>query len=88
MGPGGCSEPGRTWPVAGPHVAIVSSAELAAQPGAPLSPDYWVNRRPGESWQTYRVRRQIEALEAKAVAHEEAAARLWAEAAQLRQAGG
>ena len=88
MGPGGCDEPGRTWPVAGPHVAIVSSAELAAQPGAPLSADYWVNRLPGEPWTAYRVRRQIEALEAKAVAHEEAAARLWAEAAQLRQAGG
>ena len=88
MGPGGCGEPGRTWPVAGPHVAIVSSAELAAQPGAPLSADYWVNRLPGEPWTAYRVRRQIEALEAKAVTHEEAAARLRAEAAQLRQAAG
>jgi len=88
MGPGGCDEPGRTWPVAGPHVAIVSSAELAAQPGAPLSADYWVNRLPGEPWTAYRVRRQIEALEAKAVTHEEAAARLRAEAAQLRQAAG
>jgi hypothetical protein len=81
MGPGGCAEPGR------PQVAIVSSAELAAQPGAPLSADYWVNRRPGETWTAYRVRRQIEALEARAVAHEEAAARLWAEAAQMRQLG-
>jgi hypothetical protein len=75
-------------PVAGPRVAIVSSAELAAQPGAPLSADYWVNRLPGEPWTAYRVRRQIEALEAKAVTHEEAAARLREQAAQLRQAAG
>jgi len=84
MGPGGCDEPGRTWPVAGPHVAIVSSAELAAQPGAPLTADYWVNRLPGEPWTAYRVRRQAEALDARATEHEETARRLRAQAAQLR----
>lgn len=42
--------------------AIVSSAELFSQPpaGAPLTADYWVNRRDGESYQAYKHRRGIE----------------------------
>jgi hypothetical protein len=88
MGPGGCGEPGRTWPVAGPHVAIVSSAELAAQPGAPLAADYWVNRLPGEPWTAYRVRRQAEDAERRAAGHEAHALHLRAEAGLMRLAAG
>lgn len=43
-----------------PRVAIVSSAEL--EPGAPLSPDYYVNRKPSETYPAYKNRREIERL--------------------------
>ena len=39
--------------------AIVSSAELAAQPGAPLTADYWVNRLDDETYEEYKRRRWI-----------------------------
>jgi hypothetical protein len=67
-----------------PRIAIVSSAELAAQPGAPLSADYWVNRLPGETWPAFKLRRQLEDLERRAKGHDMAAVRLRAEAARLR----
>jgi hypothetical protein len=67
---------------AGPKVVIVSSAEIAEQDT--LSADYWVNRRPGESWTDFRVRRQIEALLDRAERHETIAAKARADAARLR----
>jgi hypothetical protein len=80
MGPGGMSD----QPAEGPKIAIVSSAELAEQPGAPLNADYWVNREPGESWTAYRVRRQAEDAERRAAGHEATALHLRAEAASMR----
>jgi hypothetical protein len=65
-----------------PKVAIVSSAEVAEQDT--LSADYWVNRLDGESYPAFRVRREIEDLEAVAERHERRAAVLRAEAARLR----
>lgn len=45
-------------------VAIISGAELASQPGAPLDPEYWATRRPGETYRAWRVRVQtMEQLE-------------------------
>jgi hypothetical protein len=41
MGPGYGRDVGRE---PGPKVAIVSSAEIAATPGQPLSADYWLHR--------------------------------------------
>jgi hypothetical protein len=81
MGPG-------DWPVAGPHVAIVSSADVAAEPGRPLGADYWTQREPGESWTRFRVRRQVEDAERRAATHEGHALHLRAEAAAMRLAGG
>jgi hypothetical protein len=71
-----------------PRVAIVSSSEFAAQPGAPLNADYYVNREPGESWAAFRVRRQAEAAEDRAESHEGHAYRLRVEAAAMRNAAG
>lgn len=87
MGPGGCDEPGRTWPVRGPKVAIVSSAEIDEQ-GGTLNADYWVNREPGETARQFRVRRQAEAAEDRATSHEGHALHLRAEAAAMRLAAG
>jgi len=79
---------GEPQPAEHPRVAIVSSSEFAAQPGAPLSADYWVNREPDESWTAFRVRRQAEAAEDRAVSHEGHAHQLRAEAADMRAAAG
>jgi hypothetical protein len=76
MGPGGMPEPG-------PKVAIVSSAEIAEQDT--LSADYWVNRLPGEAYTAFRVRRELEDLERRAQVHDQAAAKLRAQADQLRE---
>jgi hypothetical protein len=46
--------------------AIVSSAEVFGQPGVPLSADYWVNRRDGESYPDYKRRQAAGAELAKA----------------------
>ena len=73
-------------PVRGPAVAIVSSAELGEQ--NTFSADYFVNREPGESWSQFRVRRQAEAAEDRAVSHEGHALHLRAEAAAMRLGAG
>jgi hypothetical protein len=76
MGPGGLSEPG-------PKVAIVSSREIDEQ--GTLNAEYWVTRKPGESYPAWKHRRTIEDIERRAANHEQAAARLHAEAARLRE---
>jgi hypothetical protein len=72
--------PGTPPPEGGPQVAIISSAELHAT----WSADYFVNRLPGETWTAFRVRREIEDLERRAQAHDEAAAKLRAKIETLR----
>lgn len=67
--------------------AIVSMSEIAAQPGAPLSAEYWVNRLPGESWPAYQRRRKIEELTARAGRFEARAQRLREQAAVLQNEG-
>lgn len=62
-------------------------ADIAAQPGAPLSADYWVNRHPGESWPAFQRRREAEELERRARNHEAAARKLRRAARQARSAG-
>lgn len=83
------ADPTGTLPVTirteGPRVAIISSAELATQPGAPLTPDYWVSRRPGESYPDFLRRRRAEDMERRARKHEAAAAALRLAAAELRE---
>jgi hypothetical protein len=80
MGPGGCAEPGRE----APRVAIVSSADIAAEPGRPLGAAFWTEREPGESWTRFRVRRQAEDAERRATGHEGHALHLRAEAGLMR----
>lgn len=70
-----------------PRVAIVSSAELASQPGAPLTAGYWVNRQPGEDYPAFTRRRQAEELERQAADHDAAAARLRQQAADVLAEG-
>jgi hypothetical protein len=80
---------GEPYPQAGPaeryrpQVAIVSSAEIFEQ--GTLSADYWVTRQPGESWTAWRVRKQVELLEARAKRYDDLAAKARAEADQLRE---
>ena len=45
---------------------IVSSADIASQPGAPLSPAYWAGRRDGESYPEWK--RRMDAAEHIAMA--------------------
>ena len=78
MGPGGSGQP------PGPRVAIVSSAEVAAEPGQPLNARYWVERDPGEGYAHWLRRQGAEDLERRAAKHEAAAGRLRAAAAQMR----
>ena len=73
-------EPGRE----GPRFAVVSSAEVGAEPGMPISADYWVNREPGETWTAFRARRQVEAAEDRADSLEAKALHLRAEAGLMR----
>lgn len=40
-------------------IAVISSAQIAAEPGRPLDAGYWVDRLPGESYAQYRYRQQI-----------------------------
>jgi hypothetical protein len=77
MGPG-------SWPVGGPHVAIVSSAEVEGEPGRPLGAEFWTQREPGEPWTRFRVRRQAEDAERRASTHEGHALHLRAESAMMR----
>lgn len=69
-----------------PKIAIVSSAELAV-PGNPLTPDYYVNRRDGETYADYQRRMKIEDLERRAADHLRHATRLHAEARKIREGG-
>lgn len=48
------------------RTAIVSSAEVFGQPGAPLSADYWVSRRDGETYPDWQRRKAVAAELAKA----------------------
>jgi hypothetical protein len=66
-----------------PKVAIVSSLELAEQ--GTLSADYWVNRREGEFYVDFLLRRKIEDIEGRARRHEAAAVVLRQQAARLRE---
>jgi hypothetical protein len=65
-----------------PLVAIVSSAEVAAE--GTLNAEYWVNRQPAETYPQFRRRRQAEDAERRAEGHERHAALLREEAANLR----
>lgn len=64
---------------------VVSVAELLAEPGAPLSADYWLNRNPGESWPAYQRRREADLLEARARTYEARARKLRKTARGLRE---
>jgi hypothetical protein len=66
-----------------PKVAIVSSLELAEQ--GTLNADYWVNRKPGESYVDFMLRRKIEDIEGRARRHEAAAIVLRDHAKRLRE---
>ena len=37
------------WKAGGPAVVIVTMAEIAAEPGAPLNPSYWLAKRAREA---------------------------------------
>ncbi len=39
--------------------AIVSTTDIAAAPGAPLTPDYWMNKREGEDYPAFRARQAL-----------------------------
>jgi hypothetical protein len=40
--------------------AIVSLADVAAEPGHPLDPHFWCGRLPGESYRQFQLREQID----------------------------
>ena len=91
MGPGyggtweGAQDPAtRLEGAQGLQVAVVSSADILAQPGVPLRAAYWATRLPGEDWTAWRMRQQAEELEAKAASHLATARRLQGQAAFLR----
>ena len=66
-------------------MVIVSSAEIAEQ--GTLDANYWVDKRDGESWTAWKVRKQAEHLEEVAAWHDEQAAQNRAKADALREAG-
>lgn len=37
---------------------IVKLSDIATEPGAPLTPDYWLGRREGEHYPDYRARQE------------------------------
>jgi hypothetical protein len=84
MGPGGCQEPGRDQ---GLQVAVVSSADIWAQPTKPIAAAYWVTKQPGETYTAWRVRQECEALERRAKWHDGQAATLRTRATWLSTGG-
>lgn len=66
---------------------IVSSADIAAEPGAPLNAEYWLERLPGETWPVFKRRRKIEELERRARRLETSARKLRRQARALREEG-
>lgn len=65
--------------------AIVPISEVAAQPGMPLTADYWCTRQDAESYPAWRLRTKAENRERAARRHERIARRLRREAKTLRQ---
>lgn len=47
-------------------VTVVSSADIAAMPGQPLSAEFWCDREEGETYDAWKRRREAGRLEALA----------------------
>jgi hypothetical protein len=43
--------------------AVVTMAQITAEPGMPLSEAFWCGRHDGESWPAWKLRMQAELLE-------------------------
>jgi hypothetical protein len=67
-----------------PKVAIVSSAEIDATPGHPLTARVWVERLPGETFDQAARRLTIADMERRATNHDRAADKLRHAIAVLR----
>lgn len=63
--------------------ANVNSADIAAQPGRPLSATYWAGRREGERFDAWERRLRAEAYRNQARRHLDLAAKALAKAAEL-----
>jgi hypothetical protein len=68
-------------------IAIVSTADIAAQPGAPLHAAYWAERNEGESHQDWQRRKDAAAQLRLAQRHIDRATAALSRAAALQEAG-